>query len=93
MKITYKNPEWIDNRINELQCQLLDIRNEYLANIEKEPVVPYRKTNFEDDYRVNVIRRQIAYYYTFSTPTIIVIPENEDDKLRLRELLNNGNNL
>lgn len=64
-----------------------------MVNIEKESVITHHKTNFEDDYRVKVIQRQIAYYRMISVPTIIVTAENEDDKSRLKELINNGNNL
>lgn len=86
MKIIHKNPEWIENRIKELEYQLQEIQQEYLIELEKASTIFNRRRNFEDDYRVQTIRNQIAYYISISVPTIIVMAENKEDEERLKEL-------
>ena len=90
MKIIYKNPEWIESRINELEYRLSEIQKEYLAELEKASTIFHRGINFEDDYRVQNIRKQITYCLLVSAPTMIVTVESEEEKERLKGLLEKG---
>lgn len=88
MKIEYVLSETDREKIEKYQKQIEEIRQSYIDDYLKNPFQsPDLVTRFRRDSRVQTLEKAIAHITMLSVGKYVVTVESEEDKERLREIL------
>lgn len=88
MKIEYVLPKRDRERIAEYEKQIEEIKQSYIHTYEKQPFRCHeldRQTR--NDRRIQVLQKCITNIYMMSVGKYIITAESEEDRERIRELL------
>lgn len=88
MKVEYVLPEMERKEIEKCQKQIEEIKQSYIDKYEKRPS-RWRELDklIRNDCGIQALEKCIANIYTMSVGKYIITAENEEDRERIRELL------
>lgn len=88
MKVEYVLPERERKEIEKLQKHIEEIEQSYIDEYEKHPFRWHELDKLiRNDGGIQALEKCIANIYTMSVGKYIITAENEEDKERIRELL------
>lgn len=88
MKMEYVLLETDREKIEKYQKQIEEIRQSYIDDDLKNPFQsPDLETRFRRDSRVQTLEKAIAHIIMLSVGKYVVTAESEEDKERLRDIL------
>lgn len=88
MKIEHVYPDYVTDKIDEIDRQLVDIEKEYLEEYLRHPFKARTlKKNYRNDWRVKTLEKQKVYIYERAVSKMIITAETEEEKKMLKERL------
>lgn len=95
MKIEHVYPDYVTDKIDEIDRHLADIEKEYLAEYLRRPLgfgVCTLEMDYRNDFRVKTLEKQKVYIYERAVCKMIITAETEEEKKMLQERFGKNEN-